>query len=81
MQEWRDGKSGAYIMGFRHGYHCLGCCWMLMLLLFITGVMNLLWVALIALFVLIEKVAPRGIWISRFTGVILVVIGIWVIFS
>jgi len=68
-------------MGFRHGYYCLGCCWMLMLLLFITGVMNLLWVALIALFVLIEKVAPRGIWISRFTGVILVVIGIWVIFS
>jgi len=68
-------------MGFRHGYYCLGCCWLLMLLLFITGVMNLLWVALIALFVLIEKVAPRGIWISRFTGVILVVIGIWVIFS
>jgi len=81
MGEWRDGKSGAFIMGFRHGYYCLGCCWLLMLLLFITGVMNLLWVALIALFVLIEKVAPRGIWISRFTGVILVVAGIWVIFS
>jgi len=81
MGEWRDGKSGAFIMGFRHGYYCLGCCWLLMLLLFITGVMNLLWVALIALFVLIEKVAPWGIWISRFTGVILVVAGIWVIFS
>lgn len=79
MEEWREGKLGAYIMGLRHGSYCLGCCWLLMLLLFLTGVMNLLWVALIALFVLIEKTAPKGIWISRFTGVILIVLGVWLI--
>ena len=80
MEEWNEGKSGAFILGFRHGYYCLGCCWLLMLVLFVTGVMNLLWVALIALFVLIEKLAPGGIWISRVTGLILVATGIWIIF-
>ena len=47
-------------MGLKHGAYCVGCCWMLMTLLFVAGVMNLLWVAAIAVFVLVEKVAPRG---------------------
>ncbi|MGH7885020.1 MAG: DUF2182 domain-containing protein, partial [Thermodesulfobacteriota bacterium] len=80
MEEWRDGKYGAFKMGIKHGYYCIGCCWLLMLLLFVTGVMNLLWVALIALFVFIEKIAPKGIWISRFTGVVLIALGFWMFF-
>jgi len=60
MTEWRDGKAGAVWMGVRHGAFCVGCCWLLMLLLFVAGVMNLLWVATIAAFVLGEKLFPRG---------------------
>jgi len=58
--EWREGKAGALRMGIRHGAFCVGCCWLLMLLLFVAGVMNLLWVATIAAFVLGEKLLPRG---------------------
>jgi predicted metal-binding membrane protein len=58
--EWRAGAWGAVRMGSAHGLYCLGCCWALMLLLFVGGVMNLLWVAAIALFVLLEKVLPLG---------------------
>ena len=46
--EWREGSAGALLMGLRHGLYCLGCCWALMALLFVAGVMNLLWVAAIA---------------------------------
>ena len=59
MTEWRDGPRGALIMGIRHGVYCLGCCWVLMGLLFVLGVMNLLWIAALAGFALVEKVAPR----------------------
>ena len=52
-------------MGLHHGAYCVGCCWVLMALLFATGVMNLLWVAVIAVFVLLEKVLPAGRWVSR----------------
>jgi predicted metal-binding membrane protein len=77
--EWRDGTSGALIMGLRHGLYCLGCCWTLMLLLFATGVMNLLWVALIAGYVLIEKVTPAGQSISRFMGLFMIGWGVWLL--
>jgi predicted metal-binding membrane protein len=50
MAEWREGDAGAFIMGVRHGLFCLGCCWMLMALLFVGGVMNLAWVAMLAAF-------------------------------
>lgn len=74
---WREGAAGAFRMGFHHGFFCVGCCWFLMTLLFVTGVMNLLWVAAIAGFVLLEKVAPVGLapWVSRVGGVLLVVWG------
>lgn len=75
MTHWRKGKAGAFAMGLRHGLYCLGCCWMLMLLLFVGGVMNLAWIAGIALFVLIEKVAPAGHWIGRAAGVALILWG------
>jgi len=79
LNEWRDGRLGAFLMGWRHGLFCLGCCWALMGLLFVTGVMNLLWVALIAIFVLMEKVAPLRHWVSSGAGVLLVGWGLWLI--
>lgn len=75
MTEWREGGTGAFFMGMRHGAFCLGCCWLLMLLLFVGGVMNLLWIAALAFFVAIEKLAPAGHWIGRVAGVALVVWG------
>jgi predicted metal-binding membrane protein len=77
--EWREGAGGAFTMGFRHGLYCLGCCWALMLLLFAAGVMNLIWVAAIALFVLLEKVAPRGVLLGRAAGLLLMIWGAWVV--
>jgi len=76
MTDWREGTRGAFMMGLKHGSYCLGCCWFLMALLFVAGVMNLLWVALIMLFVLVEKVAPRGDLVGRVAGGVLVVAGL-----
>jgi predicted metal-binding membrane protein len=72
---WRDGALGAVGSGVGHGFFCLGCCWMLMALLFVGGIMNLAWIAGIALLVLIEKTLPWGRRISRLTGAVLVVWG------
>ena len=58
--EWREGARGALRMGMRHGTYCVGCCWLLMALLFVSGVMNVLWVAAIAGFVLVEKLVLAG---------------------
>jgi predicted metal-binding membrane protein len=73
---WKEGKKGALIMGAENGMYCLGCCWILMILLFVSGIMNLLWIALIALFVLIEKVLPAAKLISFIAGVVLIGYGI-----
>ncbi|HXK21763.1 MAG TPA: DUF2182 domain-containing protein [Myxococcota bacterium] len=67
-QHWRPGAWGAFRMGLAHGLYCLGCCALLMGLLFVGGVMNLLWVAGITLFVLVEKIAPHGERIARLAG-------------
>ena len=79
--EWREGRTGALTMGLRHGAYCLGCCWVLMLLLFVTGVMNLVWIAVIAAFVLLEKVAPQPLraYVSRGAGLILVLWGLFML--
>lgn len=79
MTEWRDRTKGALIMGVRHGLYCVGCCWLLMTLLFVAGVMNLLWVALIAGYVLVEKVVPAGQWVSRAIGLLTVGWGVWLL--
>ncbi len=79
MTEWRDGAAGALRMGLRHGAYCLGCCWILMGLLFVTGVMNLLWVAAIAAFVLVEKAAPAGHRIGRAASWAMIVAGLAVL--
>ena len=76
---WRGGANGALLMGLEHGVFCLGCCWVIMGLLFYAGVMNLLWVAGLALYVLLEKLAPAGQRISRFAGVVLILWGVAVI--
>jgi len=68
---WRPGRMGALQLGARHGAYCVGCCWLLMALLFVGGVMNLVWIAALTLFVLVEKVAPRGDVIGRWSGVLL----------
>jgi predicted metal-binding membrane protein len=78
MADWREGKFGAFVMGLKHGAHCTGCCWFLMALLFVAGVMNMWWVAIISILVLLEKVAPRGLWLGRIAGVFLVGWGVWV---
>ena len=78
---WKDGISGSLSMGIEHGMYCLGCCWLLMALLFVGGVMNLIWVAVIATFVLLEKVAPKGEIISRVGGVLLIVFAGFVAFQ
>ncbi len=79
LNEWREGRRGAFLMGLRHGGYCTGCCWSLMALLFVAGVMNLLWVAAIAGFVLIEKAAPWGDRFGRVAGVALVGWGAWMV--
>ncbi|MCH8999456.1 MAG: DUF2182 domain-containing protein [Proteobacteria bacterium] len=66
----RKGAGGAFVMGLEHGAFCVGCCWVLMGLLFVGGVMNLLWVAAIAAFVLLEKVVPHGLLAGRLSGVL-----------
>lgn len=80
LTNWREGAPGAVTMGVRHGLYCLGCCWMLMLLLFVGGVMNLFWVAALTLFILAEKILPGGRRLSHLAGAALVVWGgaVWI---
>jgi len=69
MTEWRPGLRGAFIMGLRHGAYCTGCCAMLMLLLFVLGVMNLIWIVVLTMVVLVEKLLPaENVWPSRIIG-------------
>ena len=75
-EHWRPGAVGAFQMGLEHGAYCLGCCWALMGLLFFGGVMNLLWIAAITLFVLLEKVLPVGVGGGRAAGVAMVIVGL-----
>jgi predicted metal-binding membrane protein len=74
-RHWRPGAMGALGMGLRHGSYCLGCCWLVMALLFVSGVMNLVWIAGIALYVACEKLLPLGHRLSRAAGVALIVSG------
>jgi predicted metal-binding membrane protein len=79
LAEWRDGKLGPLMMGMRHGLYCVGCCWLLMALLFVGGVMNLVWVALVAAYVLVEKVSPARMWLSRISGIAVISWGLWLL--
>lgn len=79
LNHWRDGWSGALRMGTSHGLYCLGCCWVLMALLFAVGVMNLVWVAVIAAFVFAEKLLPGGVWVARLGGAAMAAFGVWLL--
>jgi predicted metal-binding membrane protein len=79
MTRWREGGGGAFRMGLQHGLFCAGCCWALMGLLFVAGVMNILWIAVLSLVVGLEKLLPRGVWLSSATGVALTAWGVWLI--
>ncbi|MDF2462323.1 MAG: hypothetical protein K0Q43_558 [Ramlibacter sp.] len=76
MGEWRTGAAGAFRMGLRHGLFCAGCCWAVMALLFVGGVMNLPWIAALSIVVAIEKLAPRGERIAIVLGVVLIAAGV-----
>ena len=76
VNHWRDGPGGAVRMGFNHGLYCLGCCWSLMALLFVGGVMNLVWVAVLTAVVLAEKLFAAGPWLARIVGLLLVGYGV-----
>jgi predicted metal-binding membrane protein len=72
LHHWRNGGWAALTNGLRHGAFCLGCCWMLMALLFVGGLMNLLWIAALALLIFVEKALPWGGGMSRIVGLVLI---------
>jgi len=78
---FRRGIGGSVLLGLRHGSYCVGCCWALMALLFIGGVMNVLWIAVLALLVLLEKTAPIGRLIARLAGAASIAAGAWVLLA
>jgi predicted metal-binding membrane protein len=81
MTNWKEGKKGALKMGVHHGAYCVGCCWALMALLFVSGVMNILWIAVLSIFILIEKVLPSSNWpwLAWTTGTVLSIWGVFMI--
>jgi predicted metal-binding membrane protein len=78
---FRGDVPGCLLLGLRHGAYCVGCCWVLMALLFVGGVMNVLWIALLALLILLEKLTPLGRWVARAAGVACVAAGAWMLLS
>ncbi|OGX34048.1 MAG: hypothetical protein A3C36_04075 [Omnitrophica WOR_2 bacterium RIFCSPHIGHO2_02_FULL_52_10] len=78
---WRPGNAGAFRMGIKHGAFCIGCCWILMLLLFVGGVMNILWIAAITIFVLLEKVMPLGNQGGKISGILMFITGALMLFK
>ena len=78
-RHWRSGRPGALWMGLVHGAYCVGCCWSLMLLLFVGGIMNLVWIAGVAIFVLLEKLLPGGDRLALYSGGLIVMAGIWLL--
>jgi predicted metal-binding membrane protein len=78
---FRSNIPGCLRLGLLHGAYCVGCCWVLMAFLFVVGVMNVLWIALLALLVLLEKLTPWGRWIARIVGAVCVAAGAWIVLS
>jgi len=81
LNRWSPGPIGAFRMGVEHGGYCAGCCWLLMTLLFVVGVMNVAWIVALTLYVLAEKIAPANRWLARASGAALVGWGIGVAWS
>jgi len=79
IRYWRPGRRGAMAMGLQHGALCVGCCWVVMGLLFLGGVMNLYWIAGIALLVLLEKLFPAGDYLGYASGIGFIAWGLWLL--
>ncbi|UWR32561.1 DUF2182 domain-containing protein [Sulfitobacter sp. W027] len=75
-EHWRSGPHGALLMGLQHGSYCLGCCWALMALLFVGGVMNLAWIGGLAAYVLIEKLIPKWRYLNLLSACLLITAGV-----
>ncbi|HEX6218613.1 MAG TPA: DUF2182 domain-containing protein [Sphingomicrobium sp.] len=75
-RHWRPGTVGAFRLGVLHGAYCVGCCWLLMALLFVGGIMNFAWIAALTLLVLLEKLLPGGKWVARLSGIALIIWGL-----
>ena len=78
LNDWRDGFVGAFVMGLRQGLYCAGCCWLLMALLFVFGVMSLIWIAALSLLVLLEKLLRQPRWFAQGSGAMLLAWGVLV---
>ena len=78
---FRGDVPGCLLLGLRHGAYCVGCCWFLMALLFVGGVMNVLWITLLALLVLLEKLTPYGRWVGRVAGIACIATGAQMLLS
>ena len=78
LHGFREGRIGALIMGLEHGAYCVGCCWALMVALFALGVMSLMWTAVVAGVIFVEKVTRFGARFSRVVAVALIALGVWV---
>ena len=75
-RHWRAGTIGALRLGMLHGGYCVACCWLLMALLLVVGVMNLLWVALLTIVIAAEKISPRGALFGQAAGIVLIIWGV-----
>lgn len=81
LTHWRDGNTGAFRVGLLHGSYCIGCCALLMALMFVNGVMNVGWMAVITAFILVEKLLPAHRWVARGAGSMLCAWGMWVLLA
>lgn len=72
IERWREGHSGAIYMGWRYGLFCVGCCWALMAIMFSVGAMNVLWMAILSIFVLCEKIFPASMFVRNAAGILLI---------
>ena len=80
-RNFRQGWLGAAAMGIKHGTYCVGCCWLIMALLFVGGIMNLVWIAGLAMLVLVEKLAPEGRGIGRAAGAAMIATGSYLLLA
>ena len=81
IERWRDGSRGAVYMGWHYGLFCVGCCWALMAIMFSVGTMNILWMAILAIFVLCEKIFPAGVLVRNIAGILLISWGGYLLIS
>jgi len=75
LNHWRSGRSGAFRMGIRHAMYCIGCCWLFMLVLFVSGAMSLAWMGSVSLMIFVEKLGVRPLLVSRAICVLLITLG------